>query len=58
VLLKPHIDLLRNNKPQGQYWRGDIGTNFNASQVSSAYSEVHIWPFAGECASDGCAVLL
>jgi len=25
VMLKPHIDLLRNNKPSGEYWRGDIG---------------------------------
>ena len=25
VLLKPHIDLLRDNKPEGRFWRGDIG---------------------------------
>jgi hypothetical protein len=25
VLLKPHIDLLRDNKPAGRFWRGDIG---------------------------------
>jgi len=25
VLLKPHIDLLRDNKPKGRFWRGDIG---------------------------------
>eukprot|EP00912_Choanoflagellata_sp_UC4_P001936 UC4_evm2s1242 len=25
VMLKPHIDLLRDNKPNGRFWRGDIG---------------------------------
>ncbi len=25
VMLKPHIDLLRDNKPRGRFWRGDIG---------------------------------
>mmetsp|Transcript_12773 Transcript_12773/g.38319 ORF Transcript_12773/g.38319 Transcript_12773/m.38319 type:complete len:359 (+) Transcript_12773:577-1653(+) len=25
VMLKPHIDLLRDNKPAGRFWRGDIG---------------------------------
>lgn len=25
VMLKPHIDLLRDNKPSGRFWRGDIG---------------------------------
>ncbi len=25
VLLKPHVDLLRDNKPLGRFWRGDIG---------------------------------
>jgi hypothetical protein len=32
VLLKPHVDLLRNNKPKGAHWRGEIGTNFELSQ--------------------------
>lgn len=25
VMLKPHVDLLRDNKPLGRFWRGDIG---------------------------------
>eukprot|EP00051_Salpingoeca_urceolata_P002198 m.48023 g.48023 ORF g.48023 m.48023 type:complete len:661 (+) comp11963_c0_seq1:124-2106(+) len=25
VMLKPHVDLLRNHKPAGAFWRGDIG---------------------------------
>jgi hypothetical protein len=25
VMLKPHIDLLRDNKPRGRFWRGDVG---------------------------------
>ena len=25
VLLKPHIDLLRDEKPLGRFWRGDVG---------------------------------
>ena len=25
VLLKPHVDLLRDEKPSGRFWRGDIG---------------------------------
>lgn len=25
VMLKPHVDLLRNSHPKGVYWRGDIG---------------------------------
>lgn len=25
VMLKPHIDLLRDNKPDGRFWRGTIG---------------------------------
>eukprot|EP01052_Picozoa_sp_SAG31_P001026 SAG31_NODE_33_length_32018_cov_69.763088_10_plen_511_part_00 len=25
VMLKPHVDLLRDNKPRGRFWRGDIG---------------------------------
>ena len=25
MLLKPHVDLLRDNKPLGRFWRGDIG---------------------------------
>lgn len=24
-MLKPHVDLLRDNKPLGRFWRGDIG---------------------------------
>ncbi len=25
VMLKPHVDILRDNKPSGRFWRGDIG---------------------------------
>jgi hypothetical protein len=25
VMLKPHVDLLRDEKPAGRFWRGDIG---------------------------------
>eukprot|EP00040_Diaphanoeca_grandis_P028457 m.164893 g.164893 ORF g.164893 m.164893 type:complete len:568 (-) comp31360_c1_seq1:31-1734(-) len=25
IMLKPHVDLLRDNKPLGRFWRGDIG---------------------------------
>ena len=38
VMLKPHVDLLRNEHPVGDYWRGDIGgcpagsTPFTSSQ--------------------------
>jgi len=33
VLLKPHVDLLRGGiLPCGQFWRGEIGTNFTSQQ--------------------------
>jgi hypothetical protein len=35
VLLKPHVDLLRNNKPKGQHWRGEIGTNFVSTKTKT-----------------------
>lgn len=30
VMLKPHIDLLRNSRPDGLYWRGDVGCGHGA----------------------------
>ena len=37
VMLKPHVDLLRDNKPLGQYWRGDIGRGFQGEAQWEAW---------------------
>ena len=59
VLLKPHIDLLRNNKPTGEFWRGDVGTNFNASQWDAWFAsyEAFLVPYAALAQAEGVEIL-
>ena len=59
ILLKPHIDLLRDNKPNGRYWRGNIGTNFNESEWDAWFRsyEAFIIPYARMAQEENVSML-
>merc|ERR1712224_1000029 len=69
VMLKPHIDLLRNNKPHGAFWRGDIGgcpADWNSSVTPFSEVEWNKWfqsyeefiiPYAELAESEGVEML-
>ena len=65
VLLKPHVDLLRNEHPVGDYWRGDIGgcpddaTPFTSEQWGAwfrSYAEFFL-PYAKLAEEEGVGML-
>jgi hypothetical protein len=59
VLLKPHVDLLRGNKPLGAHWRGEIGSNFNGSQWGEWFAsyERMLLPYAAMAQAEGVDML-
>lgn len=69
VMLKPHVDLLRNNKPAGAFWRGDIGgcpaawnasvQRFTPGQWDAWFAsyEAFLLPYARLAQREGVAML-